>query len=436
MSSHKEAPGSPTMQRRTTPTSTRSSARTSPSTVTLIANFVPLEDPAGGPNFFEFGDDVLYEIHVDNNGDGASRHHLPIPLHTPRCATRTLSSTTPGRSTSLTSTNWNRRQFASVIEDRRRRRAGIAGHRSGLPAVQHRTGRPRRTTSRSWPTRRSTPSPPARRCSPGNGPRASTSTSARSSTSASCARSSNAHLAKMPAAPGVDSHQGQEHPHHRDPGAKTSDLLVAGADGTSVDDPKNTIGVYATASRQRSKMFNARRHADQHGRLCRRSRGWRAAGERGAHPDRHQGPVQRHRPGRRQAVPQPFRPPGTGRAAAGALSRACSRSSAKYTKATQADIEAIFLTGCPAGVVAGLPERRGTARPWPICSGSTSRSRRRRASPATSGSWAATWPASRTGGGYSTTSPRSNCAPSPVPRSRSSTRPSSRTPPPERSHPA
>ena len=28
------------------------------------------EDPAGGPNFFEFGDDVLYEIHIDNDGDG------------------------------------------------------------------------------------------------------------------------------------------------------------------------------------------------------------------------------------------------------------------------------------------------------------------------------------------------------------------------------
>ena len=43
-----------------------------PDTVTLIANFVPLEDPAGGPNFFEFGDDVLYEIHIDNDGDSVA----------------------------------------------------------------------------------------------------------------------------------------------------------------------------------------------------------------------------------------------------------------------------------------------------------------------------------------------------------------------------
>src|SRR5215208_1381438 len=39
-------------------------------TVTLIANFIPSESPAAGPNSFEFGDDVLYEIYVDTNGDG------------------------------------------------------------------------------------------------------------------------------------------------------------------------------------------------------------------------------------------------------------------------------------------------------------------------------------------------------------------------------
>ena len=41
-----------------------------PDTVTLITNFVPLQDPAGGPNFYEFGDDVLYSIYIDNDGDG------------------------------------------------------------------------------------------------------------------------------------------------------------------------------------------------------------------------------------------------------------------------------------------------------------------------------------------------------------------------------
>jgi len=40
-----------------------------PDTVTLVANWIPLELPAGGPNFAKFGDDVLYKINIDNNGD-------------------------------------------------------------------------------------------------------------------------------------------------------------------------------------------------------------------------------------------------------------------------------------------------------------------------------------------------------------------------------
>jgi len=37
--------------------------------VTLIANYNPLQDPYGGPNYFSMSRDALYEIHVDNNGD-------------------------------------------------------------------------------------------------------------------------------------------------------------------------------------------------------------------------------------------------------------------------------------------------------------------------------------------------------------------------------
>ena len=40
-----------------------------PDTVTLIANFIPFQKPDGGPNFYSFDPNVVYEIHVDNNGD-------------------------------------------------------------------------------------------------------------------------------------------------------------------------------------------------------------------------------------------------------------------------------------------------------------------------------------------------------------------------------
>jgi len=37
--------------------------------VTMIANFIPFQDPQGGPNFYQFDQNALYEIHIDNNGD-------------------------------------------------------------------------------------------------------------------------------------------------------------------------------------------------------------------------------------------------------------------------------------------------------------------------------------------------------------------------------
>ena len=38
--------------------------------VTLIANYIPLQEPSAGPQWFRFDDTVLYEIKVDNTGDG------------------------------------------------------------------------------------------------------------------------------------------------------------------------------------------------------------------------------------------------------------------------------------------------------------------------------------------------------------------------------
>jgi len=40
-----------------------------PDTVTLISNWIPLENPAGGPNFYPWAPGVRYDINIDNNGD-------------------------------------------------------------------------------------------------------------------------------------------------------------------------------------------------------------------------------------------------------------------------------------------------------------------------------------------------------------------------------
>ena len=38
--------------------------------VTILANYIPFQDPQGGPNFFQFNPNALYEIHIDNAGAG------------------------------------------------------------------------------------------------------------------------------------------------------------------------------------------------------------------------------------------------------------------------------------------------------------------------------------------------------------------------------
>ncbi len=38
-----------------------------PSTVTIIASYIPMQLPQGGPNYYTFGEDIRYEIHIDND---------------------------------------------------------------------------------------------------------------------------------------------------------------------------------------------------------------------------------------------------------------------------------------------------------------------------------------------------------------------------------
>src|ERR1700689_620718 len=84
-----------------------------PSTVTLIANYIPLEGPAAGPNFYEFGEDVLYEIKIDNNGDGYADVTYQFRFDT-RLTTPSSFLYNTGPITSLNSANWNSKQFFSV----------------------------------------------------------------------------------------------------------------------------------------------------------------------------------------------------------------------------------------------------------------------------------------------------------------------------------
>src|ERR1700719_4182679 len=112
MSSHREAPQ---ISKDPVADSTDLYAFLSPDsgaagTVTLIANYIPLEGPAAGPNFYEFGDDVLYEIHVSNNGDSVADVTYQFRFHSENKIPSTFLYN-DGPIESLDSASWNRRQF-------------------------------------------------------------------------------------------------------------------------------------------------------------------------------------------------------------------------------------------------------------------------------------------------------------------------------------
>jgi hypothetical protein len=84
-----------------------------PDSVTIVANYVPLEQPAGGPNFASFGDDVRYEIKVDNTGDGREDVTYKFRFHTETLNRGTFLYNV-GPINSLDDADWNRPQTFRV----------------------------------------------------------------------------------------------------------------------------------------------------------------------------------------------------------------------------------------------------------------------------------------------------------------------------------
>lgn len=103
-----------------------------PDTVTLIANYIPLQGPAAGPNFFEFGDDVRYEIHVSNRGDARSDVVYQFDFSTEVVDGGTFLYNT-GQITSLSSAAFNRRQFYTVTRRTRDGRSTVLGRHLASP---------------------------------------------------------------------------------------------------------------------------------------------------------------------------------------------------------------------------------------------------------------------------------------------------------------
>ena len=60
--------------------------------VTMVANYYPLQDPFGGPNYFLLDSNAYYDMKIDNNGDGKpeiifrfkftnTRRNLTVPVN-------------------------------------------------------------------------------------------------------------------------------------------------------------------------------------------------------------------------------------------------------------------------------------------------------------------------------------------------------------------
>jgi len=99
-------------------------------TVTLIANFIPFQKPDGGPNFYSFDSNVVYEIHIDNNGDAIEDITYQWRFTTEVRNTATFLYNT-GTVTSLDDPDLNVRQFYRLTRINGPRRTGTVTELSG-----------------------------------------------------------------------------------------------------------------------------------------------------------------------------------------------------------------------------------------------------------------------------------------------------------------
>jgi hypothetical protein len=231
-----------------------------PDTVTFVANYIPLEEPNGGPNFNKLDDTVLYEIHVDNNGD--AKDDITYQF---RFKTTVLDPTTYQYSTgpilSLDDPHFNIRQSYSVTR--------IVGGKAQLLGDN-------------------LPTPPVN-----IGPRSTPNYAALAATAvrplaggstvfvgqrddaffvdlgavfdlAGLRPFNPAHVIPLPVAPGMDG-VGGFNTHSIELQVPINQLTRAGTTPSGPSDPSAVIGVYASASRQKIRVLSDDGTSESHG---------------------------------------------------------------------------------------------------------------------------------------------------------------------------
>src|SRR3954453_715551 len=95
-------------------------AKDAPGALTVVANWIPFEDPAGGPNFYRFDDRAHYYVNIDNTGDGAYDVRYQFAFHTRIGNRQTFLYAFPGVS-SISDPKLNVKQFYDVTRETYRR---------------------------------------------------------------------------------------------------------------------------------------------------------------------------------------------------------------------------------------------------------------------------------------------------------------------------
>jgi len=252
MSSHREAPE---ISKDPVADSTDTYAfvtPTSPSMVTMITNYIPLQNPAGGPNFFEFGDDVSYKINVDNDGDGIADVVYEFRFTTIVENPDTFLYNT-GPIASLKDPNWNRRQVYTLT---RTTAAGTRVLGRDLACPPCNIG-PRSTPKYDKLAESATHLLPGRRGKVFAGQRLDGFYVDLGSVFdlADLRPFEHLHLIPTPDAPGVDGLKSYN-VHTIAITVPISDLTVDGTTPTDPTQPDAVIGVWASASRQMALVRN------------------------------------------------------------------------------------------------------------------------------------------------------------------------------------
>jgi hypothetical protein len=83
----------------------------------IIGSWIPFEGPEGGPNYFEWGNGVLYDLYVDNDGDARADFTYTLSSRVEVLNPNTFLYNVD-RINNIKDSDWNRRQYITIKEQR------------------------------------------------------------------------------------------------------------------------------------------------------------------------------------------------------------------------------------------------------------------------------------------------------------------------------